>query len=362
MEQKVQPAADIHEERNYGIDLLRLVSMFLVVLLHVTAVPRRNAEAGTLAWDMIYLLRTLAFPCVDIFAIISGYVGWKHRLTVNGTAGTWLQVVWHTVLITVLTALLRPEWLPENAWSRAFFPVSNKEYWYVTAFFLMLLFVPILQFILKRIPTALLWVWVGSFLFMHSFLATYNWKAYGMKHGYNFWWLIGMYLLGAALERSKSLWDKKAKPVGMILFVAGAIPAYLFIVLAENTNWIDYCSPFTILSAVGLVICFSGFKLKKSVHAVRIFSPTALAVFVIHVHTITWNHLFYALPSKMNLWKTASVPRLCANIVGWALLTFAVCVLLDLIRIGVFSLLRIPKGLKAADGALDRLLQRIRRR
>ena len=34
MEQKVQPAADIHEERNYGIDLLRLVSMFLVVLLH----------------------------------------------------------------------------------------------------------------------------------------------------------------------------------------------------------------------------------------------------------------------------------------------------------------------------------------
>ena len=78
-------------------------------------------------------------------------MGWKHRLTVNGTAGTWLQVVWHTVLITVMTALLRPEWLPENAWSRAFFPVSNKEYWYVTAFFLMLLFVPLMQFILKRI-------------------------------------------------------------------------------------------------------------------------------------------------------------------------------------------------------------------
>ena len=111
-----------------------------------------------------------------------------------------------------------------------------------------------------------------------------------------------------------------------------------------------------------ILICFSGFKLKKSVRAVRIFSPTALAVFVIHVHTITWNHLFYALPSKMNLWKTVSVPRLCANIVGWALLTFVVCVLLDLIRIGLFSLLRIPKTLKAADGVLEKLLQRIRRR
>ena len=82
----VQSGIELHHERNYGIDLLRLVSMFLVVLLHATAIPRRNAEAGTIIYDTVYLLRTLSFPCVDIFAIISGYVGWKHRLTVNGAA------------------------------------------------------------------------------------------------------------------------------------------------------------------------------------------------------------------------------------------------------------------------------------
>ncbi len=363
MRQKItaQPPANTDSGRNYGIDLLRLVSMFLVVLLHATGAVRKSADPGTSMYEMIYLLRTLCFPCVDIFAIISGYVGWKHRLTVTGTAGTWLLVVWHTVLITALTALLKPEWLPEKAWSRAFFPVCNKEYWYVTAYFIMLLFIPLMHFILKRISTPLLWLWVGSFLFVHSFLSTLNWKAYGMNHGYNFWWLIGMYLLGAALERSKNLWEAHAKLIGAVLFIAGAVPAYLLIVLADNRNWIDYCSPLTILSAAGAVICFSGMKLQRISREIRTVSPTALAIFVIHVHTITWNHVFYSWPRNHGLWKTASVPLMCTNLIGWALAVFFICIVLDLFRIGVFSLLRIPRALKAADGALEKLLRRFRR-
>ena len=85
MEQALRPLDRENNGRNYGIDLLRLVSMFLVVLLHATATPRRNAEAGTAIYNTVYLIRTLSFPCVDIFAIISGYVGWKHRLSVSGT-------------------------------------------------------------------------------------------------------------------------------------------------------------------------------------------------------------------------------------------------------------------------------------
>ena len=351
--------ANLQESRNYGIDLLRLVSMFLVVLLHTTADVRKTADFGTSVYNMVYLLRTLTFPCVDIFAIISGWVGWKHRLTVNGVAGTWLSVIWHTVLITALTALLKPEWLPEGAWKRAFRPVSTKEYWYVTAYFMMLLFLPLLQFILKRISAAWLWIWVGSFLFVHAFLATLNGKTYGMKHGYNFFWLIGMYLLGAALERSQKLWQTHAKLIGLILYIAGAVPAYLFIVIADNRDWIDYCSPLTVLSAAGLVISFSGMKLKRTVRFVRTVSPAALAVFVIHVHTITWNHIFYSWPRSHGLWKTAFAPRLCVNIVLWALAVFLICVLLDLIRIGIFSLLRIPKALKAADERLKQTVRRI---
>ncbi len=361
MKRTAQPA-DIQDNRNYGIDLLRLVSMFLVVLLHTTGAVRKTADPGTPIYNMVYLLRTLTYPCVDIFAIISGYVGWKHRLTVNGAAGTWLLVAWHTVLITAVTALLKPEWLPEGAWKRAFLPVSTKEYWYVTAYFMMLLFIPLMQFILKRISTPLLWVWVGSFLFVHSFLSTLHWKSYGMKRGYNFWWLIGMYLLGAALERSKMLWKSYAKLIGMILFIAGVVPAYLLIVLADNRNWIDYCSPLTILSAAGLVICFSGMKLERIRRAVKIVSPTALAVFVIHVHTITWNHVFYSWPRSHNMWKTLSAPQLCLNVFIWALAVFLICILLDLIRIRIFSFMRIPGALREADRWLENSVRQIRNR
>ena len=107
------------------------------------------------------------------------------------------------------------------------------------------------------------------------------------------------------------------------------------------------------------MICFSGMKLRRAEKIIRTVSPTALAVFVIHVHTITWNHLFYSLPNRLGLWKTGSAAKLCANIIGWALSVFVICVLLDLLRIGIFKRLGIDKLLKTADAWLDRRLDRL---
>ena len=106
------------------------------------------------------------------------------------------------------------------------------------------------------------------------------------------------------------------------------------------------------------MICFSGLKIKRLRDFIHLVSPTALAVFVIHVHTIVWNHIFYAWPSRHGLWKAASVPKLCANIIGWALMTFLICILLDLIREGLFSLLQVKRLLKKADEVSSRILSK----
>lgn len=64
------------DKRNYGIDLLRLVSMFLIVVLHSLS---RGALVGVSPFNIHYevgfLIEALTYCAVNCFALISGYVG-----------------------------------------------------------------------------------------------------------------------------------------------------------------------------------------------------------------------------------------------------------------------------------------------
>lgn len=65
------------DKRNYGIDLLRIVSMFMVVFLHILGgggVLELDSLSGASYWTA-WTLKTASYCAVDIFAIISGYVG-----------------------------------------------------------------------------------------------------------------------------------------------------------------------------------------------------------------------------------------------------------------------------------------------
>lgn len=69
------------DKRNYGIDLLRLVSMFLIVVLHSLS---RGALVGVSPFNIHYevgfLIEALTYCAVNCFALISGYVGVDSKL------------------------------------------------------------------------------------------------------------------------------------------------------------------------------------------------------------------------------------------------------------------------------------------
>jgi len=63
------------KERDYGIDLLRLVLMFFVCLIHTLENGRvlEHCEKGTLEYYGYWFIFTAIYCAVDAFAIISGY-------------------------------------------------------------------------------------------------------------------------------------------------------------------------------------------------------------------------------------------------------------------------------------------------
>ena len=66
-----------NNNRLSNIELLRLVSMFLVMFFHVTdAISQKNNIAENSIDDiMLATFSSLSIICVDIFILISGYFG-----------------------------------------------------------------------------------------------------------------------------------------------------------------------------------------------------------------------------------------------------------------------------------------------
>ena len=63
-------------EKNYGIDALRVLAMFMVTILHIlTQGGILNASGRfTSQYEAGWLLQTMAFCAVNVYALISGYV------------------------------------------------------------------------------------------------------------------------------------------------------------------------------------------------------------------------------------------------------------------------------------------------
>ena len=67
----------ITNERKYGIDLLRMIAMFMVVILHVLGQGGilNTVSSLSLNYEIAWFLEISAYCAVNCYALISGYVG-----------------------------------------------------------------------------------------------------------------------------------------------------------------------------------------------------------------------------------------------------------------------------------------------
>ena len=88
-----------NNNRLSNIELLRLVSMFLVMFFHVTdAISQKNNIAENSIDDiMLATFSSLSIICVDIFILISGYFGITFKM--KGVIKLFFQIFFLSLLI-----------------------------------------------------------------------------------------------------------------------------------------------------------------------------------------------------------------------------------------------------------------------
>lgn len=341
-------------ERNLGIDLLRILSMFLVTVLHVLGNGGVLGAAHGINYNIAWLMEIMAYCSVNCYALISGYVGVKSGFKYSRIILLWLQVVFYTVGLTVVTAFVNPEAVTAERIFVAFFPVMKREYWYFTAYFCMSFFVPAFNYVVNNMPRRQVRAMIVASLVLLSLLpAVFKTGLLGdpigdtfwTSNGYNTLWISVLYVIGAYVSKYKCT-ERIPAWAGVLTYAAVILITWLEKLYAKPSVLVNYTSPTVLIAGFSLLVAFSRLRLRPLRRVIGLLAPAAFGVYVIHVNKFIWD---YVLNKRYAEFASYPAPKMVLWVILAALSIYFICSAVDVARAFVFKVTRVREGLERLE-------------
>ena len=353
------------KERNYGIDLLRIVAMFFVVTL--LSLGRggilAGAQAGSALYKSAWLLEILAYCAVDVFALISGYVsysGKEKRTKYSNYFGIWFQVVFYGLVVTAVFNFIMPRAVTFEDYLTALFPVTNGLYWYFTAYTALFVIMPLLNAAILHCGETTLRKLFVAIIIVFSLFEIFV-KRFAFSNGYSFIWITLLYVLGAIIKKCDV--GKNVRPWHALLGITvlwlityfykmyGAEAKFLAVDVQKGL-FVTYFSPTVLGIAILFVVGASKLRFHKPSRAViGFFAPATFAVYLLNNHRYIWE---YVMKDLFVYLSDASVLKMLATVIGFSAAFAVAAMLVDRLRILLFDLCRVNKLTGFIDKALDK--------
>lgn len=367
-------------ERNYGIEIARIVSMLMIIINH--SLNRGgvvySAQNGTALFYLSWGLMMLVYPAVNIFALISGYVAYsdkKRKVKYSRLAEIWLIAVFYGLLINVFFNAVRPDLVSTSDYIKAVLPISSGTYWYLTAFAGMFLLKPFLDAGLREMSEGTA---IKLFVVIFISYSLYNSliERFGVMGGFSVLWIVLLYIMGAIIKKCRI-----GENVKKLSFMAGIVFFYfltfiIFIIITNNSEAINgilgylnlsvkpdffasitYASPTILLMAILSLLLFSRIKVGKIGQKVLyIIAPTVFSAYIINCHGLIWNYVinnfFVEIINNSALYI---LYRVIVFSVGFLL----VSIMIDYLRVKLFEVIRIRKGLEWVEKKINYFVGKI---
>lgn len=361
---KLQPITEIpvKEERNMGVELFRIVSMILVVMLHVLGHGGVYARTVLLSdnYKVAWFLEAFAYCSVNCYALISGYANVKSGFKFRRFFHLWLEVaVLNVGLTTVMHFLVPTATVTQEYWIRAFFPLTARAFWYFCAYSFMFPLIPILNkglLSLEKWQHALIAVLLQIPTVFRLIMQTDN---YVLGSGYSCVWLICLYVVGAyfriyGLPKWAKWWLMLPVAIGSTLvawgFKIGIEQRVVDGILTKESAWyenrgilISYISPCMTITAVALLLCFMQIKVKGKIPKIIIsnLGKATFGVFILHVGAAFW--YFDEFWTKFRPYAKLETWDMVWHVMLAVMGIYLVASLISLARIYLFKLLKVNK-------------------
>lgn len=274
--------------RQTNIELLRILSMFLVLMIHYNVItngmPNQEMVVTTpmRAWG-ISLLSGLDFICVDCFLVISGYFGihWKWK----SIASYLFQLSFWSAFVYIACSLLGYHAFSASEFAHITITALLGN-WFFMCYLGVYVLAPVMNTFAEKCDTKQMGYVLLAF-FMYQTIFGYVLKArVDLLQGLNILNLCGFYLLGAYLKKCDLKWSKFPAWVDLSIYLGIAFFLSILSVVTKyfgaTKDVFSYISPFAIVQSAYLFLFFKKIPVGRWEKTILFFSTSAFAVLLMH--------------------------------------------------------------------------------
>lgn len=293
-------------KRNAGVDLLRIVSMCMIIVIHMNGYGKASEMIGafSLKYFLAQMLTFFVVCSVNVYAMISGFVNGTKTLQENRIKKffkLWIQVFFYSVFFMLIFKSLYPTEIGRHQMIESLFPAMSIQYWYFTYYIPVLLLMPYLNIIIAKIDIISMRKLVSLLFLLFSVIPwAFQTDWFGLNGGFSAFWLIILYVFGAWIRKEMaetgSLFAKWKKSrllfvlAGFILiqvllrYALDQIGAAIGAERALMHDYSSYTSPFIVMEACVMVVLFAKLEISqmKCSTIISQIGATSFGVYLIH--------------------------------------------------------------------------------
>jgi len=331
----------IKKKRLANIELLRIVSMFLIVFSHY--LNRGGVYVAVQPFSMMFgvttVINAIAVAAVNVYILISGYVLAESTFKYKRLVDIVLQVSAISVGFYALMLLCGEISFSIKGLVYAVFPILTSQYWFVSVYVGLYILVPFINAGLhaltkkQHLSLCILLVFMFSLYLPAKMLG---------QTGYGIAWMATMYAVGAYFRMHYQPGDKlKLKHIALwiiptVLLVASRygillLGKLIFRDLSNLDKWFFKNNSLLVAwAAVALLVIFLHIRIKRSAveKVITFVGPLTFGVYLIH-NNPSLREWMWGLVNPVSFMNELYFIPLSLLIVS---VVFVLCVILEFIR------------------------------
>ncbi len=330
-------------QRNFGLDILRNLSVFLIVLYHFLhhGVFLENAIGAN--WYIENILHCIFLVAVNVFVLISGYfLSFSEKpFKLKKFLNLLFQASFYSTIIYLFFCCVGYEQFTLFGLYQNVFTFLTNRYWFLTTYLIMYLASPFLNMIVKNISKKQFAFLLCGILFLC--LLTGNFGMSGtlyLSNGFSVFWFVLLYLIAGGI-RKFDLFKIKNWILIVTYFVAliFLICQKIFPEFAQSdvvkyifNIRITYDSFFVLICSVALFTLFSRIGQttnKKLSNFIKVLASTGFGVYLLHDNNLVRSKI-YGDWFAVQRFYTNQFATL--HIIIFSIVTYIFCVFIDLLR------------------------------
>ena len=353
-------------QRDYGIDLLRIISMLMVPMVHVIGQGGilTAAVPFSMQYESAWMLMSFLLVAVNCFILITGYVYYGKQTRYYRLATLWIEVLFYSIIIMVIIYFMFPaDFSLESIW-KGILPTfytngQFSRYWFFTAYAGMFLISPFINMALEHFDKKQdLAVFLSLFV-AFSLLPTVLSQdmAFNLNQGYSVLWFVVLYYTGGLLNKYE-IFKKLKSGKWLLIYIVCCLMSWAIGYALQSWGFIEtgfdiyafncYLSPLYFIGGIALFCVFKNINITGpfSISLIKFFAPVCFGVYLIH-DNMSVDHYF--LSGKFAFLANMDPVSMVLGIILCGVGIFVACSLIDWIRELLFRKLKVKSRLACLE-------------